>query len=78
MAEQQRDSEDSIVKSLSCLSDTIVNVMSHLYARVEHLVLILNGLGYCEVGHSIAAGPIELSYVVCLVEPISLVGFLLM
>jgi hypothetical protein len=52
--------------------------MSHLYARVEHMVLILNGLGYCEVGHSIAAGPIELSYVVCLVEPISLVGFLLM
>ena len=61
MAEQQRDSEDSIDKSLSSLSDVIVNVMSLLYARVEHLVLILSGLGYREVGHSIAARPIELS-----------------
>ncbi len=60
MAEQQRDSNNSIDKALSSLSDAIVNVMFLLYARVEHLVLILSELGYCEVGHSIAAGPIEL------------------
>jgi hypothetical protein len=58
--EQQRDSEDSIDKSLSSLFDAIVNIVSLLYARVERLILILNGLGYREVGHSIAAGPIEL------------------
>jgi hypothetical protein len=58
--EQQRDSEDSIDKSLSSLSGVIVNVVSLLYARVERLVLILSGLGYHEVGHSVATRLIEL------------------
>ncbi len=44
---QQRDLEDSIDESLSSLSDAIVIVMSLLYARVERLVAILSGLGYC-------------------------------
>ena len=44
---QQRDLEDSIDESLSSLSDIIIIVMSLLYAKVERLMAILNGLGYC-------------------------------
>ena len=44
---QQRDLEDSIDESLSSLFDVIVIVMPLLYAKVECLVAILSGLGYC-------------------------------
>ena len=53
LAEQQRDSKDSIDKSLSSLCDAIVNVVSFLNVRFEHLVHMFIATRPIELGCSV-------------------------